>query len=273
LSRGSVRRLAFFASHPAVPTRRADAERRAGELTRAARPRIAADRAALLARLDGLVVGPDPGSGVVRGARLLHPDLGCSVRFPEGWSIANEPRLVVATDPADRAAIMLQTVGQGTDPMAAAVSFAEQNGIRFDDPPRETSIGSLRAVRAASVVRDRGRTTHLDLTWIAHRGAIHLLSGACDVGASSTFGPLFDETATSFRPLLATERNSIVAVRLRTVSARPDETVTTLTARARSIWSPEAVAIANALDPHARLAAGQAIKVAVQEPYRTTPAR
>lgn len=264
---GEVRTPGFLSSHPATPTRAADAEARARDLAPAAYPRIAGDRAAVLRRLDGLVVGPSPATGVVRGARFLHPDLDFSVAFPERWAIANETRLVVAAEPSKRAGIALQAVAESGDPAAAATAFAERNGIAFTSAPRRTRIGGLDAVRAATIVRDGGRIAHLDLTWIRHGAALYLLSGACAAGDAATFAPLFERTATSFRPLGAAERGSFEILRLRVVAARAGETPQDVVARTKSAWSPATLAVANALDPDVRLPAGHLLKVAVREPY------
>ncbi|MEN8184191.1 MAG: M48 family metalloprotease, partial [Myxococcota bacterium] len=68
-------RTSWLDSHPATPERRRDAERRAQKLSDAARPETPDGRSEVLARLDGLVVGPDPSGGLFVEGRFLHPGL------------------------------------------------------------------------------------------------------------------------------------------------------------------------------------------------------
>jgi predicted Zn-dependent protease len=72
----------------------------------------------------------------------------------------------------------------------------------------------------------------------------------------------------SFRPLTAAERAGIREQRLRIVSARTGETVAALAARVGSAWKPDMIAVANDLRSDESLAAGQKVKVAIEEAYR-----
>ena len=71
-------------------------------VTRAAR-RIGApgvgtdDRARYLAAIDGIAYGDNPGEGVVRGRRFLHPSLGIAFEVPEGFTIENTKNAVLGT--------------------------------------------------------------------------------------------------------------------------------------------------------------------------------
>lgn len=268
LTQGRVRTVDFFASHPSTPSRVADADARARTTPRGSGVAIAADRPALLRRLDGLVIGPNPANGVVRDERFLHPDLDVTVRFPETWSVRNRPVAVVGVEPSKRAAIVLEVVGEGSDPLAAARAFAERNEVAFGEEPRAMRVGALRAARAATTARDGGRTSRLDLAWIAHDGRIFGLVGVADAADASTFTPRFTDTLASFRPLTATERDGIDVVRLRTVTPRGGESLEALVARTGSEWALEAVAVANAIEPAASVSFARPLKIARRERYR-----
>jgi hypothetical protein len=59
-----------------------------------------------LKRLSGLVVPPDPTTGVRLGRRYLHPRAGYQLRVPDGWRARLKPHRLVATSP-DGAGILL----------------------------------------------------------------------------------------------------------------------------------------------------------------------
>jgi len=268
LTTGAVRRTGFLASHPATPERAASARARAATLAPGARPPGAGDRDAVLARLDGLVVGPDPAAGVLREQQLLHPALDFSITFPPQWKIVNEAARVGASEPSGAAGIALQVLGAGDDPLAAAVRFGEETQLAFTAPPRAERIDGLRAARATTEVRQSGRRVAVDLTWIAHAGRVFLMSGVCGPTDWSRFAGAFATTARSFRRPTAAERAAIRVVRLRVVTARASESLSALVRRTGTAWTPETVAVANALDPAAPLAAGARLKIARAEPWR-----
>ena len=76
------------------------------------------------------------------------------------------------------------------------------------------------------------------------------------------------EAVSGERPT-GSERDSIRVNRLRLVGARAGESLEKLSRRSRNEWDPARTAVMNGLAPAARLEAGQLIKVAVSEPYRS----
>ncbi|GEO99056.1 M48 family metalloprotease [Methylobacterium haplocladii] len=71
-------------------------------VTRAARrigaPGLGVDeRARFLAAIDGIAYGDNPGDGMVRGSRFLHPSLGIAFEVPDGIAIENTRNAVLGT--------------------------------------------------------------------------------------------------------------------------------------------------------------------------------
>ncbi|GEP09222.1 M48 family metalloprotease [Methylobacterium gnaphalii] len=71
-------------------------------VTRAARrigaPGLGVDeRARFLAAIDGIAYGDNPGDGMVRGSRFLHPSLGIAFEIPDGIAIENTRNAVLGT--------------------------------------------------------------------------------------------------------------------------------------------------------------------------------
>ncbi|HSB44248.1 MAG TPA: M48 family metalloprotease, partial [Nitrospira sp.] len=114
------RKPSFFDSHPATPDRVADTTRHAKSLTRATRDPISPTREAYLARLNGVVVGPRAANGIFRGSAFLHPDLNFFVQFPEKWPHENAPGKIVVAAPKGDAAVVLEGVATGDDPLEGA---------------------------------------------------------------------------------------------------------------------------------------------------------
>jgi predicted Zn-dependent protease len=264
----SSRALSFFASHPRTPERVRNTAREATAVERSKAAPIAADRAAFLNELDGLVVGDDPSTGFFEGPLFIQPEMQLAVRFPEGWETQNSPHRVVAVAPGGEALAILTHAGEGDDPKAVADAIAAQGGIdsgRF----KTVDVNGLRAVRSGVITgRNGGRPTSLEATWIAHRGNVYQIVCATTPDRLETFHTAFVQTPHSFRP---TTRNDLVRVRverLRIHRARAGETMAGLLKRVGSSWDVDTATVANAVESGTVLADGALVKAAVAETYR-----
>ena len=267
LHRGEQRATSFFATHPKLPDRVGETEKRAATLARASAAPVAVGRDAFLRRLDGLPVGARPRDGLFDGQTFVHPDLDFRLRLPDGWKTANERTIVGASAPDRRGVVALELVGDSDDPAAALRAFEEKAHIDLATHAERLSVGGLPAVHAATTARTRDGEIALDLTWVAHAGRIYRITGATRPDALPAMAPLFRATVESFRPLTERELAAVRETRLRLVTARAGETLGDVLARARSTWNPETAAVANGLEATGRLAAAQLVKVAVAEPY------
>jgi predicted Zn-dependent protease len=268
LHRDAPRSNSFFATHPPLPRRVADTEERAKTLQRNAAVRATATPEQFLRRLDGLAVGPRATDGVFDGPLFLHPQLGFHLRFPAGWKTANE-RLVVAAIAPDKGAMLgLELAATTGGPEAALRSFEQQMHANLSQNAERTTVGGQPAVRVSGVARTREGPIGLEITWIALGGNVYRITGMTRPESLDAMRPVFRETVNSFGALTSAERGTIRETRIRLVRARAGETLSTLLARAGSVWSPDYAAVANALDLAAVLDP-RLVKVGVAEPLGT----
>jgi len=256
------RRVSFFASHPSTPDRVKSTAARAGQIALSPGQPIEPDRRGFLRRLSGMIVDQDPQEGIFVDNRLLHTGLGFALEFPAGWKTGNRPQAIAAADPAGNAVSVLQLAGDGDDPLAVARTMAPSYGLP-DNKLRSIEINGLRAVAATG----RSREVVAELTWIAHRGAVYLITCAAPPQHEKEFRSAFVQIPHSFHALTASERAAIRVRRLRIVAARAGETVAALCKRSGCAWTPQEVATANALDVDEALPAAAPIKIARDEPY------
>jgi predicted Zn-dependent protease len=268
LRRGGPPRQSFFDTHPATPERVRDTQSRAAKVERGPASPVARTPAEFLTRLDGLLIGPDPAEGTFVESRFLQPELGFTLRFPAGWRTRNTPRAVIGHTSDQEAVLLLTVAGKGEDPMVAARATEKEAGVRLLERAQAVEINGLKAVRSVVAVKTSRGPTTLDLTWVAHGGAIYQLVGISPTPRFSAYGPLFEETAKSFRPMVPADRAQIREARLRIVRARAGESLADLAWRTGSVWKAEEIAVANGLPEDARLTAGQPVKVPILEPYR-----
>jgi predicted Zn-dependent protease len=231
---GGSPRSSFFATHPALPERVENVTALAAGIVRGSGTRIAATARAFVERLDGLVVGARADEGVLDGATFVHPVLGVAVTFPEGWKTENARDGVTASDPYGDAVIVLDVAGQGDDPARVLAEVDAQAGTDLARRAEHLRIDGRPAVRVIADAQGADGPLVLDLTCVAHGGAIFRILGAARPSAAARTAPAFQAAARSFRTPTAAERGRIRETRLRLVSARGGETVAALAARARS---------------------------------------
>ncbi len=264
---GEPRMPTFLDSHPVTAERVRDTRTRAGTLDTTAVAPIAGSRREFLARLEGLLVGPDPAEGVFQESLFLHPGLDFAVGFPGGWKTSNQKTAVAAASPQQDAFLVLELQGPSGNPASAAQAFAQQHRIELLDPG-PGRIGGFDAFRARAQARSQQGPLALDLTWISHPAGTFRLIGASSQNAFAGYRDDFARSAFSFRRMSGAERNGIESLRLHAVSARAGETLDSLSRRTGNRWSVAQTAVANALSADARLRAGQLVKIAVAVPFR-----
>lgn len=265
----------FLDTHPSTVERLALVASRASQIAWTRREPLAPTRAAYLERIEGLAVGTPGHEGVFRGQRFVHPELGFTLRFPDGWETRNTHTAVGAIAPDRSAQVVLEAGGAGDDPEEAAAEWlakATRQGLRVHAQEPVVLAGS-RAWRVRGTVGGPRGTLHAVVTWIAWRGSVYRITG---LARSRRSEGILVGTARSFRPAPPELVADVTEARLRVVSARAGETLSALSRRAGNTWNLQETAVMNRLFATDALAAGQLVKVAVAEPYAASaepPAR
>lgn len=258
---GYSRLPGFFDTHPVSSERVTTAAARSRTIQWSRVEPIAGDRSAYLRRVEGLTVGPSASQGVIQGSRFLHPDMGFSMRFPDGWDVINTPQAVGAISPRRDAQTFLQHQGLGRDPQLSAEEFLAQAGRQLKiSEVAPIKIGGLDAFRAVG----RASGVHVILTWIAFDSSIYRVTAA---SPTKSYDAAFMNTARSFRALTPEQRASIQELRLRIAIAREGESLGQLSSRTGNRWNVQQTAIMNDLFATTPLSQGQLVKVALAEAY------
>lgn len=267
LSEAGPRRPSFFDSHPITTERVRTTAARAKTLHVVPSPPITRSRADFFARLDNLLIGPDPAEGVFRDNLFLHPTLGFAMAFPRGWKTQNQKVAVKAASPKRDAMVVLEGQGRAGDPHVAAQRFAQQNGLQLQDG-HSLRIGDLPAYGAVAEAQTQQGTLGVHLTWVAHPSGMFRITGATSVSRFRQYARVFRSAAESFRSITGRERNSIRELRLRVVKARAGESLALLAKRTGNRWNIKETALANGLSTNVKLTGGEAVKIAVEVPFR-----
>ncbi len=274
---GASRIPTFFDTHPATGERAGASYDRGGKVEYQPKPGLTKDPAEHLARLEGLVIGDDPAQGIFRGNRFVHPDLGFTIFFPDGWTPVNTPAAVGAFAPRGQARIALELAGEGDDPEAVARAYLpkklEDAKARLEQGGPVTIAGKPAYEAIASVPTAGGQVT-AQLTFVPLGGRVYVLSLAAVGPSFSANRGRFTAAVKSFRALEPEEVARIDVMRLRSARAEAGETLAELSRRTRNALDLQRTAVANGIFTEGTLTEGQVVKVAVSERYRpaTPPA-
>lgn len=262
----------FFDSHPATAERVVLTREHSKSLSPAPRPASARDRAGVLAMLQGLVIGEDPGKGFFDENWFVHPELVFIMAFPPDWEGINSSGFVGAKAPNEETFVMLALVAEGTDPMEGARVASQKLNI---DLVTEARLGSINGLQAAKnqvqLSRDEGEIQKMELTWIAYDGLIYQIMGVAALAHFEAAEELMRKSAHSFRPLSDEERSQILVTRLQVVEGEQGETIAELAERVGTPWSADAIAVVNRKPVTTPLEAGELLKVGIQDIYASQP--
>jgi predicted Zn-dependent protease len=267
LQLGQSRQPDFFDSHPATPERMENTAAYAKKVVRAVARPIAADHAAFLDRLDGLVIGPHPAEGVFIESLFLQPDLDFALRFPSGWKTHNARQAVLAAKEDQSAFILIQVAAKGNDPMIVPRTLDKKAEGQILEKVERFTVGDLPAARIQTETRTKQGPAIVEITWIAHQERVYQITGVLLKDQFDQSHALLRSTIQSFRPMTASEHASMTITKLRIATAKDGETLQELLGRTGRTWSGEQAAVANSLQTNSRLHAAQLVKIARREPY------
>jgi predicted Zn-dependent protease len=268
LERGSSRLPSYMDTHPSTGERVADNKQRAGRMRWTPKPEFVEGRLGYLELLNGLSVGLSASEGVFKRSRFMHPEMGFTVRFPDGWDTVNTHTAVGAIDPQKRAQVVLEFGGKDKNLRKVADEFREKsarNHLKLDEP-QPVNLAGRQALRSRGVATTGRGSFHAVVTWIPWKDdVVFRITG---LSLSRHHEGVFINTARSFRPITERELRQIKETRVRVALAEDGETLTALAKRVGNTWNVNTTAVMNGVHTTQRLEAGFPVKVAIAELYK-----
>lgn len=210
----------FLSSHPTTPERIARASAVARAAPQTARDRNE-DRARWLAAIDGIIYGDDSQAGLIRDRRFIHPVLGFTFTAPEGTVLENSAVAVIGMNPDAGTALRFDSLTGSISPEEAlrsgwieGVSLGSVDVLDVNGSPAATAVAA-------------GTDWTFRMAAIRHGNVLYRF-----IFAARRFGPDVDRqfmaALKSFRPITQEEAARARPLVLRTVEARPGDTVAML---------------------------------------------
>lgn len=267
---GAPRAPTFYDTHPGTRERATASAIRSRELRWTRDPAIGDPRRALLEKIEGMVIGDRPETGVFVEELFLHPVLGFELRFPKGWPVQNTSKAVGARTPRGDAVVFLTADMPPGELVERADGFVEELGKEMRVEVREkrrVKLGAIDAVRYSLVGSAGGLGIDVHATFFPWRDATWRIEGAHVSAAGSRYMPQILLTTRSFGPIAPENLERIRVDRLQVVLARAGEDVARLGERTGNAWSPAETALINGQLGNEVFAGGEWIKILRRERY------
>ncbi|MEM9176992.1 MAG: M48 family metalloprotease, partial [Myxococcota bacterium] len=201
---GAPRNPTFFDTHPGTRERARVNAMRSRELRWSRDPALGDTRKRLLDRIDGMVIGDRPETGIFLDDYFLHPALDFQIRFPPGWSTQNTARAVGAQSPRQDAVVFLTGDLPEGDLVEVADGFVAELAEDVAVDVREKKnvrLGKIEAVRYALEAGPAGRRVEAFVTFFPFAESTWRIVGASPVAAGNRYAPPILLSTRSFGPL------------------------------------------------------------------------
>lgn len=213
----------LFDTHP-------DNDRRLQQVIGPARALVAGqqevNRDVFLQRLQNLPYGDSAQSGIRRGERFYHRDLDFTLAFAKGWSIVNQPEVLIGHS-ADEQVFVAMTLEDNPRQLDAATLLRQRiggNRLRDERPLQQAGLQGHMGLIDGNTPRR--------VAAILKGGKAFLFVGAVKGRAvRAEDDAQFIAAISSFRPLQAAERKLAEPLRLQLVRVGRGQTVKSLAAK------------------------------------------
>lgn len=255
----------WASTHPAPDNRITRIESKIQEMGES-QAGVLVERDRFLRQLDGMVFGENPREGFFEENRFLHPDLAFRFDIPEGWQGVNQKQSAGALSPNQDALVVL-TLSQHSDPMAAAREFVRETGVTAEQPKRGKFNGleavwmGIEAVSGETPVSGR-------IAFIRHGGRTYEFFGFTATSRWGQYQQVIDRSIQSFARVTSSRVLNMQPARMQIVEVPRDMTLRQFHESYPSSVKLEEVAIVNQLQADSRLRRGDLVKRVVGGPQK-----
>ncbi|OWV77691.1 metalloprotease [Rhizobium sp. N122] len=206
--------------------------------------------------IDGLLYGDSPEEGYVRGQTFLHGGLGIRFDVPPDFHIDNKVEAVMATGPND---IAVRFDGVADNQNQSLTNYISSGWVTGLDPSTIQPV-TINGMEAATARASADRWD-FDVTVIRNNSQIFRFLTAVPKG-SDALEPTANVLRASFRRMTPAEAASLKPLRIRVVTVRPGENISTLAARMMGTDRKlDLFKLINALPTGAAVSPGDRVKI------------
>ncbi len=169
-----------------------------------------------LDEIDGMIFGPNPSAGIIRGTTFYHRDFGFAIQFPTGWNLSNQPDRLIAANQDNNLKIHLtgRAVPSRMTPEELLLEYGIAN-LSAIEPIGTAGITGIRGLTTIGT-EDGPRIIRVSGIMLGEHGFV-ITGFARNTGHQRQFDETFKTVVTSFHSLSSTERSHASGQRIRVV--------------------------------------------------------
>ena len=215
------------------------------------------NREAFLKHLQGLPFGDSAASGVRRGQRFYHGELGFTLGFPDGWGITNRADALIGHS-ADQQAFIAMVLEDNPQGLSAAQFLRKRAGAQPLVDQQELRQAGLRG-HSAIIPGSAARRVAVLLYGSRAYLFVAAVRGRTSLESQDA---RFLEVIKSFRPITAAERKLAQPLRLQLIKAQPGQRMADLAKQSKLPGDAEAsLRLLNNLYPVGEPRPGDRLKI------------
>jgi predicted Zn-dependent protease len=260
---GSTNDANIMATHPRTQDRVREAIA-AAQQQGAVAPDARTGKDDYLNAIDGMEYGGDRKSGFIRNRQFIHPSLRFQFEVPQGFSLINSDRNVMARGPNGSTVIFDRDARPQAAGMAMAnyIQSAWARGARLQGM-EQIKINGLDAATAATQLSTKSGQRDVRLVAIRFdANTIYRFMFVTQPGETASLSEPFRRTTYSFRKLTDSEAAAAKPLHIRVVTVGAGDTVDTLARRMAVDTAPASrFRLINGLQPNDTVRAGERVKI------------
>lgn len=221
------------------------------------------NRDAYLNKISGMTYGDSAKQGLVRDNVFYHPHMDFTFAAPEGFTISNQPRQVIASHKGTGTVILFDAASVKQSMSAQAfMQDIWMKGDKLGDTER-IEINGMDAATASFPGTVSGRSVTIRIVAVKwSRDTFFRFQIAIPQGVPGGLMEELKRTTYSLRRMTAAEKRDIQPYKIRVVTAKAGDTVGSLARRMPyKTYQEERFRTLNAMIPGQGLAAGQKYKI------------
>jgi len=266
LESGNVEKSSWFDSHPYTPKRVEELNKYIPKLDYEKQPENNKKHKAFLDHLEGIVIGEDPRTGLIKDGEFLHPDMNFVFSFPSDWIGINSPNALSFSSPDKNSQLVFLLADSSKDPSQHAEIFLKEFSKNYDIQAKQNEAIKVNGFPAHIIQFEKmyqGQRIIGKLLWLKRDGRVYQFVEIVE----QKYSQVLDECVESFHTMSSDERNSIYKTTVHIVQANEGETLEELSLRTGNSLTIEFTSLINNLAKDAILNNTDWVKIGVDSKY------
>ena len=252
----------WFSTHPQTESRVAEASAEAATYSSNAK---VLNKDPYFKMINGMVYGDSKSQGFIRGRKFYHPEIGFMFEYPSGFKLKNSPTQVVGTHSSG--AVILFDAG-GDKNKRDPYNYLTQVWLKGEkaNNPEAITINGMRAATASFPGTVSGKRVTIQLVAIEWKpGEFFRFQVAIPNNTDQGSLDALKKATYSFRKMTSSEKQKILPDRIKIVTAKAGDSVSSLAKKMPfEKYKEEYFRVLNGLSSGQSVKAGQKYKIVVR---------